>query len=61
MDELTDINFPSTTNIIEYNLNKWINFKAKHFESILVFLNRKNAKIRGPLDFHLGVSLCEKI
>lgn len=35
MDELTDINFPSTTNIIEYNLNKWINFKAKHFESIL--------------------------
>lgn len=29
--------------------------------SILIFLNRKNPKIRGPLDFHLGVSLCEKI
>lgn len=45
--ELTDINFRSTANIIEYNLNKWINFEAKHFESILIlYLNRSTVKIR---------------
>lgn len=44
--ELTDINLRSTANIIEYNLNKWINFEAKHFESILIFLNRSTVKIR---------------
>lgn len=45
--ELTDINLRSTANIIEYNLNKWINFEAKHFESILIlYLNRSTVKIR---------------